>query len=481
MDSVRARNIAVELIGKTVGGWAPTELIGNGKSALVLKATKDGQKAVLKIFDPELVELHGEQKQKKRIEREKSLIGEKHDHLIGILDGGKCAQTGYLYIVMEFIDAPTLSSLISDFPTEHIRSVISKIALAAQYLESHSLAHRDIKPDNIVVTPDYQNATLLDLGVIRPFGRGRITDTNHQSFVGTLQYSSPEFLTRDEEHSTDGWRAVTFYQLGAVLHDMIMKKPIFNEYAVPSARLVIAIKEEIAEVSNEDVPHDLVELARNCLVKDPTLRLKLVSWDDFRQQAPQQTSVAEIRKRIIQSEARAQCQGVADERRASESEHRAIRQKILEFHSKIVSLVRIACSCEELFPPAEYRETQGKNTNIAHLKVILRKSPDKGLMNCLVVHLTTELLDRESSVIQIKCAPIYCSNESTIEIPEDDAAIIIFSGVFNEDSIKSAIDNVLYLSFANALISSEELDRGRTGSDQWYPIDISDINREKNE
>jgi serine/threonine protein kinase len=72
---------------------------------------------------------------------------------------------------------------------------------------------------------EFKRLVLLDLGVLRPIAGSTLTDANGiQAFVGTLQYSSPEFLLRQEEESLDGWRSLTFYQIGGVLHDLIMRR-----------------------------------------------------------------------------------------------------------------------------------------------------------------------------------------------------------------------------------------------------------------
>ena len=118
-----------------------------------------------------------------------------------------------------------------------ILPLIAQVASAAQFLEDNGLAHRDIKPENIGVSDDFSHATLLDLGVLRPVGLSNITDEGEQkAFVATLRYSPPELLYREEEDNVEGWRVITFYQLGAVLHDMIMRYPIFREYGDPYAR-----------------------------------------------------------------------------------------------------------------------------------------------------------------------------------------------------------------------------------------------------
>lgn len=245
--------MASELLNMTIGGWHIDSFCKGGKSALVFKSHKDDIVGALKVFDSDLIDRFGSDSQAARIERELSLKGKEHPNLVKILDGGRCDTSGYWYIVMEYIDAPTLAEILETLPRESIRPIISQVASAAQFLEDLQLAHRDIKPDNIAIYRDFRNAVLLDLGVIRPFGMSEMTDEDQVTFVGTLQYSSPEFLIRDEIDTMEGWRAVTFYQLGAVLHDMIMRKRIFSDFVNPYARLVKAIEQEIPHIEARDV------------------------------------------------------------------------------------------------------------------------------------------------------------------------------------------------------------------------------------
>ena len=94
------------------------------------------------------------------------------------------------------------------------------------------------------------------------------------------------------------WRALTFYQLGAVLHDLLMKQPLFdsevrtlNKYRVAAAVLL-----KTPEVHAADVPPWLVTLARNSLVKDDDLRLTRVRWGSFH--AARRSSFTELRARL---------------------------------------------------------------------------------------------------------------------------------------------------------------------------------------
>jgi hypothetical protein len=67
----------------------------------------------------------------------------------------------------------------------------------------------------VAISHDFEHCTLLDLGVIRPVGIAEITDERQRHFIGTLRYSPPELLIREEQDTPEGWRAITFYQLGA--------------------------------------------------------------------------------------------------------------------------------------------------------------------------------------------------------------------------------------------------------------------------
>lgn len=190
MDSTTAKRLIAELMGKEIGGWKIKSHRGQGHSAVVFDAVRDGEVGALKVFDPDLVDRSGKGKQIARINRELALRGESHPHLVRVLDGGLCTKTDYLFIVMELLDSPNLASVIDTLPRDRIRPVISQVASAAKFLEDRRIVHRDIKTDNIAISPDFKHATLLDLGVIRPLDLTTAepsSDGRRKSFVGTLR------------------------------------------------------------------------------------------------------------------------------------------------------------------------------------------------------------------------------------------------------------------------------------------------------
>lgn len=301
MDSVKALEIEKKLKGQTLQEWQISSLINFGKSAAVFRGTNlmDGSTVAIKIFDDELIEKYGDTAQLKRIERELELVGRSHPNMVKILGGGFDSVTQNHFIVMEFLSGQNVKDCLEHIPMDNVPALVSQLAKCCEYLEMLGLAHRDIKPENIVISEDYSTLTLLDFGVIRPFGRGDITDDNGvQSFVGTLQYSSPEFLLRQEEDTIEGWRALTFYQIAAVTHDLVMRKPIFSDNVQPYARLVNAVQFNTPTIDNKAVPSYLIEVAKLGLMKDFRKRLSVLTWQSFHPPSPSSDKLADLRDRV---------------------------------------------------------------------------------------------------------------------------------------------------------------------------------------
>src|SRR5690349_19348857 len=139
MDTAQAEALKQKLINKEVGGWRVSDGLGHGKSAVVMAASKNGTEGALKVFHPELVEQYGVDVQLARIAREKSLIGSTHPNLVKILDGGKCEETGLLFVVMERLPNRNLEECLLEISPLNIRAIVSQVAAAAKFLEEKGL------------------------------------------------------------------------------------------------------------------------------------------------------------------------------------------------------------------------------------------------------------------------------------------------------------------------------------------------------
>jgi serine/threonine protein kinase len=406
MDKVRAEAYEKELTGKEVGGWMISSKLGNGASAVVFSAEKDGQQAAVKVFDRELVERFGEEQEIARIKLELKLVGKKNDHLVQIFDGGKCEKTGLLFVVMEKLDLKPLSTRVADFPVERIRPLIVQIADAARFLESvePGLVHRDIKPENIVVTEDLERAVLLDFGVLHPLEPNAAEDRGSgQEFLATIRYSSPEYLMRQEDGSPDGWRALTFYQIGGVLHNLIMRKPLFAEFGPPRTRLTDAVRWQRPAIDNPAVPADLQELARNCLEKDWRTRLELVRWSDFSATGRSSFDLPSVKDRIRRRRAAAALSGAAleapDLRAQSEG-------ALANARDLVVATVREIREKTQNFPPLRViRDSSGSEFEA---RICFAMGPDQtfSLNHCLKIFVCVQLLSRESIAFRIR---VHCT------------------------------------------------------------------------
>ena len=430
----RAKALFEELRGRCVGGWTIQDFLNHGKSAAVFRAARDGYDGALKVFDAELVAQYGELTQLTRIERELSLCDHEHDHLIRIYDGGKCTDTGYLFVAMQRIEGVPLSHALDLIPRDQIPRIMAQIASAAKFLEDQTIAHRDIKPDNVMYSPDTGKATLLDLGVIRPIysASSPTDDDRERPFIGTLQYSPPEFLLRIEEDSLHGWRAVTFYQLGAVLHDLIERHPIFSNRVSPYARLVNAIQQDTPSFRATDVPQELILLAQNCLVKGWQTRLRLVDWDNFDLYLPSRSTGEAAKQRLLSQhlESLPHYQEWRDDWEAE--------RQFSNLVERLQTSIRQWFVGQEFLPAVEIRREPIFDQGMATFEMLLRSELSPRLRSNLNIRLEVAMLDIRELAVELRLG--ICLTPE-IWISEYTHYTAIYTGVYHEHAIMSAWEN----------------------------------------
>jgi eukaryotic-like serine/threonine-protein kinase len=445
-----AEKMAQEFIGQTVGGWTIERRLGNGKSATVFRAERDGEVAALKIFDRDLVAKFGKAVQLQRVQRERELVGHSHPNLIRIIDAGEDLARDAIFVAMDLFEGKNLAERLQDVPPTSIRSLISQLAAAAQYLEGIGLVHRDIKPENVGVSDDFSKVVLLDLGVVRPVVLSKITDEGGKQFVATLQYAPPELVLREEGDGLDVWRAINFYQLGAVLHDLIAKRALFEDYVLPYGRLVKAVADVAPKVipASEDVPRDLVSLALNCLVKDPNLRVKLVSWAAFEPKLPG-SKLAQAQERIAARQARASTSTLPPSRQPL-----ALTRDL----ERVVGTVLRALPFEHQFPAVTVATSK---VDAGGFEVLF----DVTVTGDVKLWMTWELrlVDTKDAIVDLTCASFV--GVSRVPAPADAPRRTVFAGVRDDDAIRTATSEEVVVAFDNAQYAAElDLDRVRAGA-----------------
>ena len=265
--------------------WSVRSLLGEGGTAPVYEiASPEGFRA-LKVYDLEFSAGAKGEIEKRRIDEQIALRGHNCPSLVQVYEGGNFE--GRLWILMSRAPGKELEKCLHEVPRNKIRHIVDQVARAALFLEAKGRCHRDIKSANIFVSEDFEHVTLLDVSVIRnisdPVGVGTDRD-GKLPVLATARYTPPEYLFRLLEPGPKLWHALNVYQMGALLHDLIMGEPLFQTEYLSSAdnryRFAWVVATVIPKVTSGKVDQDLVFTARRALDKDWKRRSSL-RLEDF--------------------------------------------------------------------------------------------------------------------------------------------------------------------------------------------------------
>lgn len=461
-----AKFIAEELRDKPVAGWHIGKMLGKGGTAVVFEAQKDGAEAALKVYSKDLVN-NSKAKHLERINRQLTLRGHNHPNLVHILDAGECASTGYLFVVMELLRDQTLAEILTDVPRDKIRFVINQIAQAAFYLHQREFVHRDIKPSNIAVSSTTFHSKLLDLGVVRPVTGDTITDdSSGRRFLGTKRYSPPEFFARAEQHNPHAWQAITFYQLGAVLHDLIMQRRLFDGIDNADHELEQAILFQTPQVSASDVPADLVQLANDCLQKQPQYRLRFVTWDRFlRNDAVNTTAnLEEVLQRLAAR--RATDTGTLPSRALVQK--RELESAITSLQQAVDSSIRAICIGSAAFPPMTLEANRiGSDASLHRATFKYDFASRPSFYVSILVY--SRVLDSSAMAVEIELAASLSTTLLT-DVAAPPLRRPVFGGTFNQGSIQDALTRTLPVSLESALQQAERISPQADATETFLPL-----------
>ena len=284
-DAATAWEIAKRWCRDKGEDWAPVGQLGRGGTAPVFELQSPSGPRALKIYDEEFSSGRMGEIESTRIEKQLELKNHDCPSLVHVFEGGTIEDR--LYLLMSRASGKELEQRLPDIPRIQIRTILHDIAQACLFLRDRGLCHRDIKAANVFVSDDFSKATLLDISVIRaihdPVGVG--SDHNGQlPVLATARYSPPEYLFRLVEPSPELWHALDVYQLGAVLHDLIVRTPLFqHEYEQSKAnryRFAWVVATQNPHIEAHDVDRDLLFLAQRALDKD-WQRRSVLQIEDF--------------------------------------------------------------------------------------------------------------------------------------------------------------------------------------------------------
>jgi ABC-type transport system substrate-binding protein len=208
---------------------------------------------------------------KQRFLREARVVA-KMDHpgIVGVYDLGE--HEDGLFFVMPYVPGVNLRQVLGESPLK-LRQLVELGIQAAEALEySHGLGivHRDVKPENIMVTSHTADALrirLTDFGLAVHATEQRLTTTG--ALVGTVSYLSPEQVVGNAVDPR-----VDIYALGTVLYECIAgRTPFKGEMQSVLFRIVHEEPQPLGQLV-QDLDAELEQLVHSCLAKDPALRLQ---------------------------------------------------------------------------------------------------------------------------------------------------------------------------------------------------------------
>ena len=248
--------------------------LGAGGMATVYLAhdLKYDRDVAIKVLKPELAQsLTGE-----RFLREIAITARlNHPHILALLDSGAVGNGDLLYYVMPVATGQSLRDRLTTkgaLPEAEALRVASDVTEALVHAHTRGVVHRDIKPDNILLSDGH--AIVLDFGIAKAIGTARESRTHDATLtsagtsLGTPAYMAPEQAAGEDDvdHRAD------LYAVGAVIYEMLSGAPAFTGtfqqiLVAKNARDAPALATRGSTVSSA-----LAQLVARCLARDPAQR-----------------------------------------------------------------------------------------------------------------------------------------------------------------------------------------------------------------
>ena len=250
--------------GVTFGGrYELSSRIAIGGMGEVWKATDSiiGRTVAIKILKDEYMGDPGFLERFRAEARHAALVN--HEGIANVFDYGE--EQGSAYIVMELVPGEPLSTIIERegrLPADRVLGIVAQTATALQAAHDAGLVHRDIKPGNLLITPEGR-VKITDFGIARIADQVPLTATGQ--VMGTVQYLAPE-----QASGHTATPATDLYSLGIVAYECLAgKRPFTGESQVAIAMAQI---NDAPPALPADVPAPVQRLVMACLAKDPDER-----------------------------------------------------------------------------------------------------------------------------------------------------------------------------------------------------------------
>src|SRR5947209_8977062 len=243
------------------------ELGGGGMSCVFLaQETALKRQVVIKVLPPEMAAGVNVERFRREVELAASL---QHPYIVPLLSAA--ASGDLLYYTMPLVEGESLRAKLArqgELPVSETIRVLADVADALAYAHAHGVVHRDIKPDNVLISG--KHAVVTDFGVSKAVSAssgGSLTSLGVA--LGTPAYMAPEQAAADPhvDHRAD------LYAVGVLAYELLGGKLPFTA-ATPQAMLAahVNVAPEPVTLNRQAVPAALSELVMRCLEKHPADR-----------------------------------------------------------------------------------------------------------------------------------------------------------------------------------------------------------------
>jgi serine/threonine-protein kinase len=256
--------------GSTIGNYQIIEKVGSGGMGSVYKAYQPalGRYVAIKVLPPQTA---GDPSFAERFALEARAIGKlRHPNIVTAYDFSTSGDVAYL--VSDFIDGGTLADQLgAPLPLDYALTILAPMAAALDYAHARGVVHRDIKPQNILLTHD-GTPVLTDFGLAKIIGPGSGV-TQAGALMGTAEYMAPECASGAETAGP----AADQYAMAIVAYQMLVGRHPFPSEN-PLSALMAHVHKPVPIPSAIGVPlapHLEAALLRG-LAKKPTERFPRV-------------------------------------------------------------------------------------------------------------------------------------------------------------------------------------------------------------
>ncbi len=192
-----------------------------------------------------------------------------HPNIVTVHDVGEDSSTETSFIAMEYVEGKNLKQILGEktaFTFERVAEIVGQVAEALDYAHRRGIVHRDVKPANIIITPENQ-VKITDFGIAKT-EKSNLTTTGQ--FLGTPNYMSPEQVTGD---AVDG--RSDLFSLGVVLYELLTRKKPFTADNLTSISYKIVHEQFVPpETYDAGIPPEFAGVLDKALAKDPGERFQ---------------------------------------------------------------------------------------------------------------------------------------------------------------------------------------------------------------